>query len=74
MINRRKFLGSTMFASTGWFLRTSGNGSISPVNKPIVISTWDFGKAANAAAWEILNKKGNGIQDSLERSCRSMLR
>ncbi len=35
------------------------------INKPIVISTWDFGKAANAAAWEILSKQGRAL-DAVE--------
>ncbi len=34
-------------------------------DNPIVISTWDFGKAANAAAWEILSKKGKAL-DAVE--------
>ena len=29
--------------------------------KPIVISTWDFGVAANKAAWEVLINRGTGI-------------
>jgi len=32
---------------------------------PIVISTWDFGKEANAAAWTILNNKGRAL-DAVE--------
>ena len=33
---------------------------------PIVISTWDFGKAANAAAWKVLDKKGTAL-DAVEQ-------
>jgi len=65
MFNRRKFIGSTFLASTGWFLRTEVTGTLSVTDKPIVISTWDFGKAANAAAWEVLNKKGRAL-DAVE--------
>jgi N4-(beta-N-acetylglucosaminyl)-L-asparaginase len=65
MFNRRKFVGSSLLASTGLFLRASAKSSFSFVNKPIVISTWDFGKAANAAAWEILNKQGRAL-DAVE--------
>src|SRR6516225_9200515 len=68
MFNRRKFLGSSLMASTGWFLRT-GNSAVTVLNKPIVISTWDFGKAANAAAWEVLNKKGRAL-DAVEAGVR----
>jgi N4-(beta-N-acetylglucosaminyl)-L-asparaginase len=67
MFNRRKFLGSSLLASTGLFLRTPALGVVPKVvkNKPIVISTWDFGKAANAAAWEVLSKKGRAL-DAVE--------
>ena len=74
MFNRRKFLGSSFLASTGWFLRSpdgakTSNDEWRPVaarqNAPIVISTWDFGKAANAAAWEVLSKQGRAL-DAVE--------
>ncbi len=67
MFNRRKFLGSSLLASTSWFLRfndTRTKATFS-TNKPIVISTWDFGKAANAEAWEVLNRKGRAL-DAVE--------
>ena len=35
------------------------------MNEPIVISTWDFGKEANLAAWEILKKGGRAL-DAVE--------
>lgn len=38
-------------------------------NKPVVISTWDFGKAANAAAWEVLKNKGRAL-DAVEAGVR----
>jgi len=56
-------------ASSGWFLRTSGPVINSTVNKPIVISTWDFGRAANAGAWDILVKKGKAL-DAVEAGVR----
>jgi len=34
-------------------------------DNPIVISTWDFGMQANAAAWEILGKNGRAL-DAVE--------
>ena len=33
--------------------------------KPIVVSTWDFGVAANKAAWEVLEKGGRAL-DAVE--------
>jgi N4-(beta-N-acetylglucosaminyl)-L-asparaginase len=71
MFNRRKFLGSSFLASTGWFLRIADptNGSETVLNNPIAISTWDFGKAANAAAWEVLSKQGRAL-DAVEAGVR----
>jgi N4-(beta-N-acetylglucosaminyl)-L-asparaginase len=67
MFNRRKFLGSSLLASTSWFLRINDTRtkSIFSTNKPIVISTWDFGKAANAEAWEVLSRNGSAL-DAVE--------
>ncbi len=36
------------------------------VKKPVVISTWNHGIAANKAAWEVLNKGGNAL-DAVEK-------
>lgn len=71
MINRRKFIkasaaGASMFPVTSFLAacvgRGEGNGS---VNKPIVIATWDFGIAANQAAWEVLRNGGRAL-DAVE--------
>lgn len=40
------------------------SGSKNP-NKPIVLSTWNFGLKANEAAWDILNKGGRAL-DAVE--------
>lgn len=73
MINRRKFLISTSIAGAS-VLTGSRNAmaAVTPqsastiLNKPIVISTWDFGIAANVAAWEILRSGGRAL-DAVER-------
>ena len=65
MFSRRRFLGSSLLVSSGWFLRTGGKIGNNYVNKPIVISTWNFGKAANEAAWEILERGGRAL-DAVE--------
>jgi N4-(beta-N-acetylglucosaminyl)-L-asparaginase len=39
--------------------------STSSMNKAIVLSTWNFGQAANIAAWEILSKNGRAL-DAVE--------
>ena len=38
-------------------------------NKPLVISTWNFGLAANVAAWKILEKGGRAL-DAVEAGAR----
>ena len=37
--------------------------------KPIVISTWDFGVAANQAAWKVLSKNGRAL-DAVENGVK----
>lgn len=43
--------------------------NISQTNKPIVLSTWDFGIKANEQAWEVLAKGGRAI-DAVEVGVR----
>ena len=69
MINRRKFIGATVFTSfaaiaSKKILATQTNEIVA--GKPVVISTWDAGIAANKAAWEVLSNKGKAI-DAVEK-------
>lgn len=41
----------------------------SKANYPVVVSTWDFGKAANAAAWDVLSRSGHAL-DAVEAGVR----
>ena len=76
MATRRKFLWSSLLGSSAILpgrslTRAFGNtarglppaAGVAP--GPIVISTWDFGKAANAAAWELLKAGGRSL-DAVE--------
>jgi N4-(beta-N-acetylglucosaminyl)-L-asparaginase len=68
--SRRKFLQTSLFSSFGLFtgkklLAASTEFYPTVTNEPIVISTWDFGKAANAEAWTILGKGGRAL-DAVE--------
>lgn len=69
MSSRRKFiktaaLGAGIFSTKNIFsINQQKNISY---NKPIVISTWDFGIHANKAAWEILGKNGRAL-DAVEK-------
>jgi len=74
MSSRRKFLQSALVSSaavlSGEKIFAGSINKIEPLlNEPIVISTWDFGKAANAGAWEILKKGGRAL-DAVEAGVR----
>ena len=69
MINRRKFLHASAITSFATLLGKKVIAGSPPeivTGKPVVISTWDAGLAANKAAWEILSKKGKAI-DAVEK-------
>lgn len=69
MITRKKFLkmmaGSALIGTTtpsDFVKRDEKRHTHSGKrNKPIVVSTWNFGMRANARAWEILNKRGDSL-------------
>lgn len=79
-MKRRNFIGTATLTSLGVLLTryVNANSDTSKVNgvvlskettKPIVISTWNHGIAANNAAWEILEKNGNAL-DAVEAGVR----
>jgi len=57
MLTRREFLASTAAAAVAPPARAA---------LPVVISTWAFGKAANAEAWKVLDGGGNAL-DAVEK-------
>src|SRR5215212_9178882 len=65
MIHRRKFLQLTSLSAPLLSARDALSFSASSSTKPIVVSTWDFGKAANAEAWKILGNGGK-VVDAVE--------
>ncbi len=65
--SRRKFLKLTALASS--WLSTSSLHAKPLVNKPLVISTWDFGLLANVEAWKILQHGGRAL-DAVEAGAR----
>jgi N4-(beta-N-acetylglucosaminyl)-L-asparaginase len=71
MTNRRNFIKTTAAASIGLALQSFTSkdeeqvNSTGKVNKPIVISTWNFGVQANGAAWDILKNNGRAL-DAVE--------
>ncbi len=64
--SRRTFLQTgTALASLLPVSRLFAEKRVSAVNKPLVISTWDFGKPANAEAWKVLSNNGRAL-DAVE--------
>jgi isoaspartyl peptidase/L-asparaginase-like protein (Ntn-hydrolase superfamily) len=71
MTSRRKFLKMTTLGAAGAAagLALSAKPEENVKNKPIVISTWNHGLAANEAAWDVLNKGGSAL-DAVEKGVR----
>lgn len=68
MLNRRKFVRSSVFSSAAVFLGKpffSSAATPSVKNNPIVISTWAPNVKANAEAWKILGANGRAL-DAVE--------
>lgn len=72
MFNRRKFIKATALSTALLAIDKKSmadeiiKSNKIAVNKPIVISTWDFGVAANADAWKVLSKNGRAL-DAVEQ-------
>jgi N4-(beta-N-acetylglucosaminyl)-L-asparaginase len=74
MATRRKFLQTSVLSSAATLLGQHvwvAIPSQRTVKKedPVVVSTWDFGKTANAGAWEVLRKGGRAL-DAVEAGVR----
>lgn len=73
MYNRRKFIKVSAAGASLAAFSTSGlakSGILNPPGGyPIVISTWDFGIAANKEAWKTLEKGGRAL-DAVEAGVR----
>jgi N4-(beta-N-acetylglucosaminyl)-L-asparaginase len=68
MINRRKFVQSSIFSSAALLFSKSNfaSGSTASVkNNPVVISTWGDNVKANAEAWNVLAANGRAL-DAVE--------
>ena len=69
MINRRKFIASSVLSSAAMLTAkmTEASEDIGSIKgKAIVISTWDAGLEANKAAWKILGSGGRAL-DAVEQ-------
>jgi N4-(beta-N-acetylglucosaminyl)-L-asparaginase len=69
MINRRKFIASSVLSSAAMLtakMAEASEDTSSIKGKAIVISTWDAGLEANKAAWKILGAGGRAL-DAVEQ-------
>jgi len=64
MSNRRRFLKTTAALASLFSLKSFAARSAASAG-PIVVSTWNFGKEANAEAWKILSANGRAL-DAVE--------
>jgi N4-(beta-N-acetylglucosaminyl)-L-asparaginase len=69
MTNRREFLGYAGMAATVLATKSLSASEKWASTKPLVVSTWDFGVAANQAAWQVLSRGGRAI-DAVEAGAR----
>lgn len=76
MTSRRKFLKNTLLSSTMMLpgavkngLNLLGQKANSSAHKPLILSTWNHGLAANEQAWRILNQTGS-ILDAVEEGVK----
>lgn len=63
MSTRRRFLKTTAALASAYALPASASTA---AGGPTVISTWDFGKAANVEAWKVLSANGRAL-DAVEK-------
>lgn len=73
-MNRKTFINRSIMAMSAWSLLPkikaypqTSSGSL--VNKPLVISTWRHGMAANEVAWQVLSEGGRAL-DAVEQGVR----
>ncbi len=64
MTSRRKFLKSSL-AGSGILLSAAEIADAPLKDQPVVVSTWDFGREANGAAWQVLSQRGRAV-DAVE--------
>lgn len=71
MISRKKFLKIGVLSGLLPLSKWSGGSSINHPKgrKPVVLSTWNFGKQANKAAWNVLASNGSAL-DAVEAGAR----
>ena len=69
MTDRRQFLQDSILGASLLVAATRAARAESNASMPRVVSTWDFGVAANQAAWAVLAKNGRAL-DAVEAGAR----
>lgn len=69
MTTRREFIKLSAVGGSVLLSAAAAAGPSSEQRKPVVISTWNFGLAANDAAWKILSKGGRAL-DAVEAGAK----
>jgi N4-(beta-N-acetylglucosaminyl)-L-asparaginase len=69
MTDRRQFLQDSILGASLLLAASRGARAESDASLPRVVSTWDFGVAANQAAWAVLAKNGRAL-DAVEAGAR----
>ncbi|MFN9596644.1 MAG: isoaspartyl peptidase/L-asparaginase family protein [Bacteroidota bacterium] len=70
--SRREFIAKSLFATAATSVLIGKTNTLfanRPNTRPIVISTWDHGLAANVGAWGVLSKGGRSL-DAVEQGVR----
>lgn len=68
-MQRRSFLRKSLLAGSTISALDLQSADQHFKNKPIIISTWDFGKYANAEGWKVLQSNGRAL-DAIEQAAR----
>ncbi len=69
MSGRRNFLKASLFGIVAGPASIASVGAAERFRRPVVVSTWDSGLRANAAAWKVLEKGGRAL-DGVEEAAR----
>src|SRR5688572_26940985 len=69
MTTRREFIKLSAAGSGMLAIAPLRDKTAKPPASPIVISTWNFGLAANEAAWKILSQRGRAL-DAVEAGAK----
>ncbi len=69
MTSRRRFIQSVTAGGAALGLSPALGAPATPSRKPVVISTWNFGMAANVAAWKVLGSGGRAL-DAVEAGAK----